>query len=800
MKGSCMQTAAQLDVNTEISGLTDAQVADRQANGQTNDVTVSTSRSVNEILRANIFTIFNLILGVALLAILLTGSWPDAVFGFVLIINAGTGVLAELRAKRTLDGLAVLDAPSAKVIRQGKQLVVPVAQVVKDDILRLEAGDQIPADGVVRQSEGLEVDESILTGESVPVKKQEGDEVLSGSSVVAGTALAQMTKVGTESYAYKVAGQVKRFSLAQSEIRNGIDTILKVISWIIIPVSLLLAWAQIHASGGWNAVFGTTDGWKPVVIAAVAGVVGMVPQGLVLLTSVNFAVAAVVLARKQVLVQELPAVEVLARVNVICLDKTGTLTTGELEVEDFVVYESVNKERLLQAIDLLVGGEGNNATASAIHAKIASYQLDSSQMMVENKIPFSSARKFSAVSLVDETILLGAPEILFATQTEVLKIVNDYAEQGLRVLAVGQTKEKIDKDQPQVPGHITLLGFVVLREQVRDDAQETLAWFEQQEVDVKVISGDNPTTVAAIAKRIGIHVDNLAVDARTLPDFETDPAQFTQMVLANKIFGRVTPEQKRAMVKAIQSANYTVAMTGDGVNDALAIKDADLGIAMGQGARATKAASKLVLLNGKFSTLPTVMAEGRRVIANMERVSSLFLNKTTYAVILAVVISLLGMNYIFLPRQITLLGIFTIGVPGFCLAIPANSTRYRAGFLKRTLSLAIPAGVIGAIGVLLALFIGQGSAVQASTRATLVLAVTSVALLAVLSKPIWGWRGALFIAMILGIVIAVLIPWIRHFFALATLPVSQWILVGLLGGIGAILVLVSGYFMRKKYK
>lgn len=815
------QTARETERVEQIDpekGLTQAQVAERRKAGLDNQVNVRSSRSVGDILRANIFTLFNALLGGALICVLIVGSWPDAVFGFVLVINAVTGVIAELRAKRTLDKLAVIDAPTARVCRAGEVTEIPVAEVVRDDIVVLRAGDQIPADGEVLTSAGLEVDESILTGESEPVKKSPDDEVLSGASVVAGSGRARITKVGAEAYAQKITGEAKRFSLAHSELRAGIDTVLRIISWVIVPVTGLLIWAQVRAGGGWEQV--AADGeWRSAVVQAVAGVVGMVPQGLVLLTSVNFALAAVLLARRDVLIQELPAVEVLARVDTLCLDKTGTLTSGELELEH-IVYAAddadsastgdnnspqlpscaLSQQEIAGGIAALTAGDDANATASAISSGLADSAGGTAPQTPEVKamMAFSSARKWSAISTAERAWFLGAPDILIDEQShaEASAVVQKFSEDGARVLAVMTVDQPFDANtdpgEYRLPEERQVAALVILREELRANAADTLAWFARQDVAVKVISGDNPTTVAAIASRLGLDPGpEGGINARELPDFESDAEAFVDAINRGTVFGRVTPEQKREMVRALQKREHTVAMTGDGVNDALALKNADLGIAMGTGARATKASAKVVLLQSDYSALPAVVAEGRRVIANMERVATLFLNKTTYAAIIAVITALVGWSYPFLPRHLTLIGAFTIGIPAFFLALPPNNQRYRPGFLRRTLWRAVPAGIIGAIAVIVVRWWGSGDDAIVSTRATLVLAIISLTLLATLTRPILGWRGALLAAMIGGVVAAVVIKPIREFFALAALPLDTWWQLALVGGLGAIGVIIT---------
>jgi len=765
-----------------LPGLTSAEVAQRVALGQVNVTDDTSSRSLWAIVRGNLFTLFNAILGAALVVVLAVGAWKDAVFGFVLLFNTLIGAVTEYRAKRTLDRLAILNESEVVVVRDGLESRVPMREVVLDDVLRLEIGDQVPADGEVLGSAGLEVDESMLTGESEPVAKDVGDPVLSGSAVVAGSAVVRATRVGPDSYAQRITAQAKRFSLVGSELRDGINKVLLVVSWVIVPIAVLLFWSQIRNEGGWSAAL-ADGGWRDAVVQAVAGIVGMVPEGLVLLTSINFALAAVILARRQVLVQELPAVEVLARVDVLCLDKTGTITDGTVELDELVELEEAEGARELLAT------LSRAATASPTTAAIAQ-GLDGVEGAAEEElVPFSSARKWSGHRTAAGDWVLGAPEVLLADRPDdaVQDRVRELASTGARVVLLA----RCEGEAPSVaalPADLRPVTLAVLRERIRPDAAQTLAYFAEQGVEVKVISGDNPATVASIARTVGLVDDDVeGVDARTLPE---DGEELAEAIGRARVLGRVTPEQKRSFVHALQAAGRTAAMTGDGVNDALALKDADLGIAMGSGAAATKAVARLVLLDGRFATLPGVVAQGRRVIANMERVASLFLTKTTYAVLLAVVVALVAWPYPFLPRHLTLVGALTIGTPAFFLALAPNDQRYRRGFLDRVLQLSVPCGVICGAGVLLVygtLHV-RGEDLQASTGATLVLILMALWLLGILARPWSWWRLGLVLAMALGAVLAVALPFVREFFALEW-PTSETASLVLAVGVpGAILI------------
>lgn len=841
--GHASYTPPAVDELYLAQGLSFKQVAQARAADETNEFDNSSSRSIVAILRANVFTIFNAILASAVVVVLAVGSWQDAVFGFVLLLNTLTGTIAELRAKRALDNLAVLAAPAAHVIRDGETKDIEVSQVVLGELLELRSGDQVPADGQVLSSNGCEIDESILTGESVAVRKHENDQVLSGTTVIGGSARIRVTAVGEHSYANRLAMEARKYSVVTSELQEGTNRVLTWISWVIVPMTLLLLWSQLRVAGGISGSLNSGQ-WKGAVVLAVAGVVGMVPQGLVLLTSVNFAAAAMTLARRKVLVQELPAVEVLARVDMLCLDKTGTLTSGAVELDHIesclgsacadgdggspaagkvsadaaaggsagtgsgAVVPASADDAARAALAYLVGGSEANATGSAIAAGLTG--LEPAQ--ARYAIAFNSARKWSAVQTQAGAYVLGAPEIVLAgstgsgsteadnadsdgtglgsTDNAALERVKALAGTGKRVLVLAHSNQALDQSEnPTLPKDLTAALLVVLAEQVRPDAAQTLDYFKRQGVAVRVISGDNPVTVAAIAAHLGLRNPDggepVGVDARTLPAIE-DTQALADVLEKHTVFGRVTPEQKRAFVNALKSRGHTVAMTGDGVNDALALKDADLGIAMGNAAPATKAVSRLVLLNSQFDALPSVVAEGRRVIANMERVASLFLTKTTWAALLAAVVAITGFVYPFLPRQLTIVSSLTIGIPAFVLALAPTNQRYRAGFLARVLRLSVPAGVIVVVGVLcarLTLILMGSNRNQISSVCTLVLVAGGLWLLSLTARPWVWWRAALVVIMSAAALAVVLLAPLRGFFDLAALTANSWLVLVCAAGI-----------------
>ncbi|MGH3690753.1 MAG: HAD-IC family P-type ATPase [Microbacterium sp.] len=758
------------DVST---GLTGAEVAERVTAGKTNAFVADTSRSAWSIVRANVFTLFNGIVFACFLVLFLVGRWQDALFGLAAFANAIIGCVQEFRAKSALDRLALMNAPRALVLRDGTETEITPSEVVLDDVLVLRAGEQVPADAEVLTARGLQIDESMLTGESDPVEKQPGDEALSGAVVVAGEGTARTTGVGADSYANRFAGEAKRFSLVSSELRTSVNRVLKWVSWIIGPVGLLVLNAQIVVLGGYANVF-SSGAWVQAVVNTIASLTAMIPLGLVLMTSIAFAVGASRLARRQVLVNELPAVEGLARVDVVCLDKTGTLTVGEIGFDQAHSLSGLTAEReetMAAALAWYAASPDANATARSMRT---AYPV-AAPLVVTGYIPFSSARKWSAVSFAEitGTWVMGAPEMVFgdaatSTQTELGRTVTELAETGRRTLVIGYSGSalsEVDVESERLPDDLAAILVLTFREQVRSDAAQTLAYFARQQVGIRIISGDNPRTVAAIAREVGLDVSE-GFDARRLPE---DDAELADVLDQHAVFGRVTPEQKKRMVTALQSHGHTVAMTGDGVNDALAIKAADIGIAMNSGSPATKAVARLVLLDGQFSHLPDVVAEGRQVIANIERVSMLFLNKTVYATLLAIIFGVFVLEFPFLPRQLSITDGLTIGIPAFFLALMPNAARYVPGFLRRSLSFAIPSGVVVALGLTWYTFVARGLGVheeQLRTGATVILAVVGIWVLAVLARPLNRFKVLVVGAMFVLLIAVFTIPLARQFFVL----------------------------------
>lgn len=788
-----------VDTVQRLHGLSQKEVAVLTKKGLSNQFTPRATRTVRQILRANVFTLFNAILSACIVFTLIFGHWADAVFGIVMVVNALTGIVSELRAKRVLERISILQENPIQVIREGKQQAISPREIVQGDLLLLRRGDQVPADGEVVSTRGLYLDESNLTGESVPRPRAVGEKVYSGAAVVSGDGYVQVSAVGSRSWANAMAIQVKKFKMAHSELEEGINKILTVITYCLPLVIVLLAVAQVRNLGGLSEVTWRNIG--PVVVAVVAGIVGMIPQGLVLLTSVNFAAASLKLARQGVLIQELPAVEVLARVDTLCLDKTGTLTTGEIAARGFVLpgqQELVPASALggtAQAALAVLTKDRENDTSAAIYDRLDS-DLEQLTPNIDNPqlVPFDSARKWSAVVSAGDTWVLGAPEIVLGQDRSCQEQTATWAQKGARVLALarGENRE-ISPQNPVLPKKLELVALIVLTERLREDAAQTLDFFRQEGVEVLIISGDNPQTVAALAGRIG--VETTGFDARKLPE---DEEGIAQILKEHRVFGRVTPEQKRALVHALQASGKCVAMTGDGVNDALALKDADLGIAMGNAAQATKSAAKAVLLDSKFSALPQVLGEGRRVLGNMERVSTLFLSKTTYAALLALIVGVLGIRYPYLPRHLTLVSSSTIGIPAFFLALAPSNRRYRPGFLRRVGQLALPAGLLCGF-TSIAAYLWLGRTEVATSAATIVLAIGALGLLAILSQPLPSWRGGLLTAMIALVLVAITVPVVRDFFALQVLSFTQWLVVGFCSIISLSGLALIGTFWERRH-
>ncbi|MBI5735801.1 MAG: cation-translocating P-type ATPase [Mycolicibacterium neoaurum] len=745
-----------------ITGLSDAEVAQRVAAGQTNDVPTRAARSVSEIVRANVFTRINAILGVLFAIVVATGSVINGLFGLLIVANSAIGIIQELRAKQTLDKLAIVGQAKPMVRRQSGTRALAPSAVVLGDVIEVGPGDQITVDGEVLEENNLEVDESLLTGEADPLAKDPGDMVMSGSFVVAGSGAYRATKVGREAYAAQLAEEASKFTLVKSELRSGINKILQFITYLLLPAGALIIYTQL---------FTTDAGWRESVLRMVGALVPMVPEGLVLMTSIAFAVGVVRLGRRQCLVQELPAIEGLARVDVVCADKTGTLTENGMRLSQVKTFGTSDAATVLA--QLAADDPRPNASMSAI----AEAYGTAPGWTATASAPFKSATKWSGTSYGEHgNWVIGAPDVLLAPASPEAEQAEEIGAQGLRVLLLGSSDRSVD--DAAAPGTVTPVALVVLEQRVRPDARDTLEYFASQQVTVKVISGDNARSVGAVAGTLGLHGETL--DARRLPE---QAEELAGAVEEYTTFGRVRPDQKRAMVHALQSRGHTVAMTGDGVNDVLALKDADIGVAMGSGSSASRAVAQIVLLDNKFATLPYVVGEGRRVIGNIERVSNLFLTKTVYSVLLAALVGIGGLSadlfggdpllYPFQPIHVTIAAWFTIGIPAFILSLAPNSERARPGFVRRVMTSALPAGVIVGVSTFVSYLLayeGRGATAeqqtQASTTALITLLVGSVWVLAVVARPYEWWRVALVAVSGLAYVVIFSIPLAQRTFLL----------------------------------
>ena len=686
-----------------MTGLTDEQVNARIAEGKVNADENPNTRTYKQIVRENTLTFFNFLNLVLLVLVLLVGSYKNAFFVCIIIINTLIGIAQEIRAKKTIDKLAILTARKSVVIREGQKWTVPTEELVLDDVVCLKTGDQVPADARILEG-GLEVNESLLTGESDNLPKNEGDELFSGSFVTSGEACCQIIHVGKDNYAAQITSEAKEFKRHNSELKNSLNAILKVISIIIVPLGALLFYKQYYIVG---------DTFRDSVVSMVAGVLGMIPEGLVLLTSVALTLGALVLANKKTLVQELYCIETLARVDTLCLDKTGTITEGTMCVERVEPYistgrvetaatesesaESTEAEEQVQTdsafmeeIDVIMGNmmyvlKDQNATIDALRERFSAKQ----DMTPEHVIPFSSDRKYSGVVFEEKgTYLMGAAQFLFPEDNEELtEKCQAYAEEGLRVLVLAHSSQ--NAEGTELPEGLEPLALMLLTDVIREEAPDTLAFFDSQEVDLKVISGDDPVTVAAIARRAGLKNADSYVDATTL----TTEEELQDAVAQYSVFGRVTPQQKKAMVQALQSQGHTVAMTGDGVNDVLALKEADCSIAMAQGSDAAKNIANVVLLDSNFASMPHIVNQGRRVVNNIRTAASMFLIKTMFSVMLSLLTIFFGNAYPFEPIQMSLISACAVGIPTFLLAQENNYEKIDHTFLRHVFINAFPAAI-----------------------------------------------------------------------------------------------------------
>lgn len=751
-----------------VNGLSHAEVNERICAGKVNTLPPRSGRTTADIVRANVLTRINALLGVLFILVMTTGSWINGAFGLLIIANSAIGIVQELRAKRTLDSLAVIGEAKPRVIREGSERLIEQSEIVVDDIIVVHPGDQIIVDGEVVEASYLEVDESLLTGESDPIAKCPGSEVMSGSFISSGTGVYRAKSVGADSYAAKLTAEAAKFSLVHSELQSGIDKILRVITWVLIPVGIMTVIGQTRIGNG---------NWRDIVIAVTGALVPMIPEGLILTTSVAFALGVVRLGKRNCLVNELPAIEGLACVDVVCADKTGTLTEN---VMVFGGVETLGSHSESTALELLrqlgCADESPNSSMEAIIAGVGSTE---SPWQAEAHQPFTSAKKWSGITFTENRhVVLGAPDVLAPEITRAQEI----ALTGQRVLLLGYAQHCVT--DAEAPGTVEPVALVLLDQKVRSDAAATLEYFRSQGVEVKVISGDNAQAVGAVTRSLGMDSGE-PVDARTIvtEDFDTT-------IVENSVFGRVTPQQKRAMVAALQGAGKNVAMTGDGVNDVLALKDADLGVAMGSGTSATRSVAKIVLLDNKFATLPYVVAEGRRVLGNIERVANLFLTKTIYSSLLAFLVLLFAVPFPFQPIHVTITGWFTIGIPAFILSLPSNNQKAQGGFVRRVLRFAVPAGATVGAATFITYMLTRGYAApaEASTSALVAMIMSASWVLITVARPYEWWKIALVALPAIGYGMIFTIPLFHRIFMLNPGNIHAMITAFTIGTIGAVIV------------
>lgn len=694
-------------------GLTAEQVQQRIDAGQQNEPAPSLTRSIKQIFRDNLLTWFNLINLVLGALVLITGSYKNELFLGVAIVNTAIGIFQEIRSKRQIDKMSLLSESTYEIRRADSVVEVHQDAIVQDDLLILQRGDQLPVDGLIIETKGIEVDESQITGEATPIAKTAGDTVVSGSFLVSGQAVVQATHVGVKSFINTLSGEVQSGESSNSQLLNTINRIIKILTIVIVPLGAVLFVSRILNHSTINqAILGTT-----------AAMIGMIPEGLVLLTSVSLAVSAMNLARHRVLVRELPAIEGLARVDVLGLDKTGTITSGKLQLSKIVPLPGQSLDRL----KALIAGTSNAIGDDNETARALSSVLPDPGWQPTKVVPFSSARKWSGVSVSQGNYVIGAPEfVLKQVPVSLANQIEGYAVDGYRVLCIAQTSV-MDANNL---GDVTILGLILIEDEIRDNAIETFRYFQNQDVVLKVISGDNPTTVANIASRAGIKNCSQSIDMSSLGD----NIDYDQLVANYTVFGRVTPTQKKQLVKAWQRAGRTVAMTGDGVNDILALRQADCGIAMASGSEAAKSIADFVLVDSNFDAMLNVLNEGRRVVNNIERVASLFLVKTMYSVALSLIFIFMNNGYPFQPIQLTPISVLTVGIPTFILALEPNYQRISGQFMKQVMVIAAPGAICVVTYILLIDLVGgvQFNLNYAETSTLSVLLTGAVCLVALL--------------------------------------------------------------------
>ena len=728
-------------------GLTSEEVRERIDNGQTNHTDISTQKTVGQIVKSNLLTYFNLIFLILTVLLCIVGSFRNLTFLPVIIGNTVIGIFQELRAKKTLDKMSMLNAPHSIVVRDGEQQQIQSEELVKDDIIILSAGNQICADATVL-SGSISVNEALLTGESDEIKKKSGDGLMSGSFVVSGQCYAKLDKVGNESYISKLTAQAKAMGDGeQSEMIRYINKLVKWVGIIIIPVGIIL-FCQAYIMNG--------ETFKKSVVSMVAAVLGMIPEGLYLLTTVALALSTIRLAKKQVLLHDMKSIETLARVDVLCVDKTGTITEPGMQVTELVISgrfgdAEMDKRAFAHLLaDYSSVIEDNNATMEAIRAYVDKNEIEKGSRTLLKTQPFTSANKYSKVSFVEGDYMLGAPEFIMKDRyDEISEEIEEYQSKGYRVLLMAESGNDSSGLEKSFGG-ISPIGYIVLSNPIRENAESTFTYFKEQGVAIKVISGDNPATVSEVAKRAGIDGAENYVDASTLAS-EKDIAEAVDKYT---VFGRVTPKQKQLIVRALQKQKHTVAMTGDGVNDILAMKDADCSIAMASGSEAAAQAAQTVLLDSDFGRMPYVVYEGRQVVNNIQRSASLFLVKNIFSLLMAIFSAVFAITYPLEPSQISLISMFTIGLPGFLLALEPNRNRIEGNFMANVMLKALPAGLTDVLSVGALVICGQVFNLPSediATAGTMLLAVVGFMIIIKISHPFNKMKYGVLLINIVGL-------------------------------------------------
>lgn len=733
-----MDNNVENNINSEFNGLTAAEVNARIEAGKINIADDSSDRTTGKIIRDNLLTYFNLIFLVITVLLCIAGAFRDLTFLPIIIGNILIGIVQELRAKKTLDKMKILNAGHAVVIREGKRQKVTAEELVIDDLVWLSSGDAICADSVVVSGE-ITVNESMLTGEADGIVKKENEELLSGSFVVSGEGYARLTRVGNDSYISKLTNEAKALKKGEeSEMIRSINMFVKVIGIIIIPMSVILF---VQAFVFRNASFRTS------ITSMVASIIGLIPEGLYLLTTLALAVSMMKLAKDKVLLHDMKSIESLARVDVLCVDKTGTITKPEMTVTEIVSCDDSMNEVFT---DYVMSSIDNNATAVALKKYLNDNNVMNGKRTASKVYPFNSTVKYGAMAFNGDYYVLGAPEFIIKTGFNNLKDdISQYTTKGYRVIVLAKA-ESLTRDGV-IDGEILPLGFVVLANEIRDNAVETFTYFKEQGVAIKVISGDNPATVSEVARQAGIENAEKYVDASTL----TDNLMISEAIAKYTVFGRVTPKQKQQFVKALKMQGHTVAMTGDGVNDILALKDADCSVAMASGSEATAQAAQIVLLDSDFSRMPEIVLEGRRVVNNVQRSASLFLVKNIFSLLLTIFSTVLMISYPLMPSQVSLISMFTIGIPGFLLALEPNKSRIKGHFLGNVLLKALPAGLTDFFAVSALVICGHVFNIPSTdiaTASTLLIAVVGFMIMIKISHPFNKFKYGILALNIFGLI------------------------------------------------